>query len=99
MMRSMVCCHENLYGLPFVPSAAIVADAALMLVLSVADLVLDKERARVMLGAARRIKKAVVRGGEVLGKKKDQISAAYYTRTWTWDKYEDYDGRKRIKQH
>lgn len=58
-MRSMVCCHENLNGLPFEPSAAIVAAATLMLVLSVADLVLDKERAKVMVGAARRIKKAV----------------------------------------
>lgn len=58
-MRSMVCCHENLNGLPFLPSAAIVAGAALMLGLSLANFVLDKELQRVMVGAARRIKKAV----------------------------------------
>ena len=89
-MRSMVCCHENLKGLPFLPSVAIVAGAALMLVLSVADFVLDNVRARVMVGAARRIKKAVE-------KKKDQ--SLWRTRTWMWDKYENHDGRRRIKEH
>jgi len=54
----MVCCHENL-KLPFFPSAAMVAGAALMLVVKVADFVLDdKGRVRVTMGAARRIRKA-----------------------------------------
>jgi len=65
----MVCCHENL-KVPFFPSAAMVAGAALMLVVKVADFVLDdKERVRVTVGAARRIRKAVCvygrGGGEV----------------------------------